>query len=323
MANLLGIGSFVVLLRVLSKDDFGTWALYLSLATLLEFVRNGFIRNPLVRYLTNASGSDYVAIVSSSFALNLSLAILEILIIVSAAPFIGPLFNSPHLSQLLYYYTITSVALVPLLNFNFVEQSNLSFQGTFYSGISRKGLFFSGVLFLFLSEIQIQVVHLVLFDAASIVAASVIAFFFCRPFLRFAGKIDSKWFSKLFSYGRFTFGSNINSMLLKNMGSWMLAGIISPQAVTLYNPAQRVSQIVELPTTSLTAIIFPQIARRYKEEGPGSVKRLYEKGVGLLLAFMVPVVVVVLLLAEPIVFILAGDGFQESVPLLRVLILLL
>ena len=45
---LFGVGSFMLLVRMLSKEDFGVWSLFLSVATLFEVARNGLIQNALI-----------------------------------------------------------------------------------------------------------------------------------------------------------------------------------------------------------------------------------------------------------------------------------
>lgn len=39
----LAFGSLYCLLRLLSKEDFGTWALFLTVAAFIEVARNGLI----------------------------------------------------------------------------------------------------------------------------------------------------------------------------------------------------------------------------------------------------------------------------------------
>ncbi len=53
----------------------------------------------------------------------------------------------------------------------------------------------------------------------------------------------------------------------------------------------------------------------------GTAKYLYEKAVGTLTAIMVPVVVVVIAMADFVVRVLAGPGFEKSVPILHVTML--
>ena len=44
VALLFGFGSIYLLLRLLSKEDFGEWALFITVTALVEVARNGLIR---------------------------------------------------------------------------------------------------------------------------------------------------------------------------------------------------------------------------------------------------------------------------------------
>jgi lipopolysaccharide exporter len=107
-------------------------------------------------------------------------------------------------------------------------------------------------------------------------------------------------------------------MILRNVDTWMLGGLISPTAVTMYNPAIRVANIIEVPTTSLSSILFPKLLSRYTKEGDVVAKELYEKSVGALFAVLLPAVLFVIIFANQIVFFIAGEGFEETVGILRV-----
>jgi O-antigen/teichoic acid export membrane protein len=91
--------------------------------------------------------------------------------------------------------------------------------------------------------------------------------------------------------------------------------------VTILNPALRIANLVEVPTDTLTSILFPKLSERIAKEGPGAAKYLYEKAVGTITAFMIPVVAFFILFAEPIIKFIAGPGFDETVPILQITML--
>src|ERR1700754_4245418 len=62
--------NFYILIRLLSKHDFGAWVLFYTVATFMEMIKHGFVRNPLIRYLTIASEEDSPKIQTASLYLN-------------------------------------------------------------------------------------------------------------------------------------------------------------------------------------------------------------------------------------------------------------
>src|SRR5690554_2947107 len=71
-----GIINFYLLVRVMNKEDYGTWIFFLTITTLLETARNGFFQNPLIRFLNNGDETpeQKTKIQYTSFLLNLGLS---------------------------------------------------------------------------------------------------------------------------------------------------------------------------------------------------------------------------------------------------------
>jgi O-antigen/teichoic acid export membrane protein len=202
-----------------------------------------------------------------------------------------------------------------------VQQARLQFKGTFVANFVRHfGLFLFIVVVFFLGyEIQLEWVAYA--QLVSIFVSGIISYWFARPYLRFSGRLDWEWLRELRSYGFFTFGTNVSSMINKSIDSWMLGKLISPAAVTILNPALRIANLVEVPTETLTSIMFPKLSERIAKEGPQSARYLYEKAVGSITAFMIPIVIFFIVLADPIVRFIAGPGFEQTVPILQITML--
>jgi O-antigen/teichoic acid export membrane protein len=152
------------------------------------------------------------------------------------------------------------------------------------------------------------------------IIASAIAYFFAKPYMRFDKVIDWKWVKELFRFGKFVMGSNLSTMVYKSIDKFMLAVLLSPAAVTAYEAAIKVTNMAEIPTFSMASILFPQSARRMKE-GNTVIKELYEKAVGAIFALLIPGIIFVLIFADWIIWIVAGEKYLDSAYLLRLTIL--
>jgi len=110
-------------------------------------------------------------------------------------------------------------------------------------------------------------------------------------------------------------------MINKSIDSWMIGKLISPAAVAIFNPAIRISNLVEVPTETLTSIFFPKLSERIAKSGAATATDLYEKAVGAITAFMIPVVLFFITFAGPVVYFVAGPGFEDTVPILQITML--
>ena len=145
--------------------------------------------------------------------------------------------------------------------------------------------------------------------------------FFAKRYLVVEFDTSRDWLDKLYDYGKYTFGTNISSMVVRNLDSWMLGGLLSPTAVAWYNPAVRIANLFEIPATALASVAFPQAVKRIDEEGASAAKKIYEKSSVFIFASILPFVIFVLIFAEEVVILIAGQEYAETVPIVRVTIL--
>lgn len=317
---LFGFINFYILIRLLSKEDFGAWVLFLSIASLMEPIKRGFVRNPLIRYLA-MSPDQAVSIQTASLLLNLVTGLLQMVFLFLCAVFLSDFWNLPQLRSLFMIYTVATALLIPINHFDIMQQARMQFKGPFISNFIRHLGLFLFILVVFIFGLPVHLDHLAYAQVAAVFISGFVSYKYAIPYLQLSKTIDWKWFRELRSYGFFTFGTNVSSMINKSIDSWMLGRMVSPAAVAIFNPAIRIANLVEVPTETLTSILFPKLSQRIAEEGPKSAKYLYEKAVGTITSFMVPVVVFVIVLADPIVEFIAGPGFEETVPILQITML--
>jgi lipopolysaccharide exporter len=317
---LFGFVNFYILIRILSKDDFGAWVLFLSIASLMEPIKRGFVRNPLVRYLAMHPG-EVVGIQTASLTLNFITGVLQMIFLYLCAIYLSGFWDLPQLRSLFMIYIMSTALLIPINHLDMMQQARMQFKGPFVSNFVRQFGLFLFILVVAALRVPVELEYLAYAQLSSIFISGFISYRYGKVYLQLSDKIDLKWIRELRSYGFFTFGTNVSSMINKSIDSWMLGRMISPAAVAIFNPAIRIANLVEVPTETLTSILFPKLSQRIAEEGPQSAKYLYEKAVGTITAFMIPLVIFVIVFAEPIVRFIAGPGFEETVPILQITML--
>lgn len=316
----LGFGSFYMLVRTMPKAEFGVWALFVSITTLIETGRNGLIQNALVKTMVDPS-KDIVKVISSSFVLN-AITTLFFVVMYIALYFFLPL-NKDYeaLKPMMLFYSITTIALFPLSQCNFIQQGKLDFKGVFFTGLVRQGSFFCVILYFYLNGKHCDLVELVNWQSAAVTLGSVTALLFCRKYISFALPIDWPMVKELFHYGKYTMGTNLSSMLFKSIDQLMLGWFMNPVAVATYNSAIRVNNLVEYPASAMVEILFPKSAKKASEEGISGVEKLYHTSLAYMLAMFIPAVILIELLAYPLILVAAGEAYLDAVVILRIVAL--
>lgn len=320
--QLFAFASVFLLLRMLSKEQFGAWAYFLNIAAVVEVARIGLLQNGLVKFLSTAKPSEYGRITTASFVLNFTFSVLSVLLLIGVAAPLSQWVGMPDLEHLLRIYALTNISLIPFFQLNYIQQARMDFRGIFWSNFTRQGLFFLMVAGIFTFHSKFTLAQLAVFQIFAAISGSIVAYGFCRKYLSFQWKIDWSWVWTMFRYGKYVFGTNASTQLFKNMDRFMLG--VMPNAgsvgVALYEAAIKITNLADIPTISMASILFPQSARRH-QEGKNAVKILYEKAVGAILALMLPAILVVWLLADWILVLFAGQPYLEAAPILRITIL--
>jgi O-antigen/teichoic acid export membrane protein len=169
-------------------------------------------------------------------------------------------------------------------------------------------------------KLRMTLEALAIVQIVATVLSSYVAYLYVKDLAKVFSRVDWKLFRELFHFGKYTFGTNISSMVMKSTDTWLIGRLITPTAVAIYNPALRLSNLVEVPTLTITNIVFPAVPQKMKERGKEGVRDIYIKSVSLILAAMAPMVIPLFVLAEPIIRIIFGEEYIEAASILRITI---
>jgi O-antigen/teichoic acid export membrane protein len=126
---------------------------------------------------------------------------------------------------------------------------------------------------------------------------------------------------KVFHFGKYVMGTNIFSLLFKSVDQLAIGYFLSASGVAAYSAAMRLSNMVEYPATSVAEVAYPYSTAQIKAKGEQITKTIYEKSVGLTLTITLPIVLVIFLFSDLIIFIIAGSQYSEAADILRITIL--
>jgi O-antigen/teichoic acid export membrane protein len=283
-------------------------------------VRNGFIRNPLISNLVSAEERDKKPLITASLALHCILGgVVSILLVVGSVP-LSAFWDAPGLEKLFLVYAVNNIIFIPFLHFEYLQTAKLQFKGIFISNFFRLGVLCLYIMVQFILEKSPTLMELALVQLTATVVGIFVSYSFVKNDLHLDRVVNKKLVKELFHFGKFTFGTNISSMFVKNTDSWMIGRLLSTAAVAVYNPALRIANIVEVPTLAVASLVFPQVAQKMKERGNDGVRDIYTKSVSLILALMLPMVLPLYFFSDWIIMTIFGADYMEAAPILRVTI---
>lgn len=314
-----GLISLLILLRVISREAYGMWALYLTVLSMAEMARAGFVQNGLVSFVHAAPDQDR-QIIGSAYLLNLLLGLLLWGIFMAVAPLLAHWWSAPALPALTAWYGLFMLSLGGLRFLEYVQIARQDFRGVLVGNLIYGGGQCLVLGFWWLTDYSPEL-HMLIWVQAGAAALGAAAVWLYRRPLFVWGMPSWHWIKQLANYGRFVLGTNLGSMLLQRVDVMMIGFFLGPNAVAPYNVALRMTGYLEVPLRGLSVAVFPRIGKAWKEEGAQRVARLYEKTTAEMLALTLPVCVVLALFAPLVIQIVAGPGYEDAVLLLRVLLL--
>jgi lipopolysaccharide exporter len=313
-------GGFFLLVRLLDKNAFGVWSLFLGTTTLLEFSRNGLVGNATLKYLAGATKDEYSRILTASFLLTGILTALGIIVNCCIAHWLAELWKMPQIEGMFYLYNVVFILTGFINLFSSIQQANLKFRGVVQSSFAGSVIGFGYILAAYLFRLPISLMSLMWVQLVGGLVGAGISYWNTRSDLHLSRQLDLAWLKVILNYGKYSFGTIIGAMIFSSIDQWMLGYLLAPAAAGIYSIAIRITNVVEVPTGTIAAIVFPQSARRTALEGLGAAKYLYEKSVGVILALLLPGLALLYIFPALAVRFIAGSKYAESIPILRVTI---
>lgn len=326
-ALVFGFGTLWMLTRLTSQANFGVWVFFTGLVATVEVARTGLLQNALIRYLTITDEKDHGAIHGGAWLLNGSIAILGAMFLWIGGAYLEPWLHFPGLGSLTKIYALTFLAMTPLWQFNYIQQAHLEFRGAFWATILRYSTMFLLTLSMYFAYIQVDGSSLLILEYLAwgqLIAASLgalISYRYAKAYIPKIVKLSWPWCNKLIGFGKYVFGTNLSSMLYKQVDTAMLGALLlGPVPAAVYGLAIRITNFVDVPTLAVASIVFPE-SSRVSTEGPEAQARMYEKASAAILAFVLPALLVVGILPGFIVDIVGGGKYAETIPVLQITVL--
>jgi len=318
--TLFGLINFVVLIRSLSKDQMGAWALFLAITTVFETTKTSLLKNAHIRYVsTTDEEGEKTTIASSSLLINASISIIFILLIAFFSGVLSSwLHAGPDLAVTLKWFIPGLVCMIFFSHMEAIQQSHLDFKGVFAGYFVRQVLFFTLILGTWLLHIPFSLPWLAIYQSISIAVGTLVITGFSRKYI--VGRFDptKAWMKKIVGYGGYIFAGGLLSNIFANVDQFMVASFnLTNTWVANYSTAFRLNQVVDIPSYAAAEVIFPKVSKASIQEGPERVRYLYEKMVAILLAFTIPTALFVIAFPKLVIFLIAGKNYSDAAPILQ------
>lgn len=298
----------IILARLLLPADFGIIALLLVFINLAQvFVQSGF--NTALIQAKNANETDF----SSVFYLSLAVAGILYLILFFTSPYIALFYKMPALcdslrvlSLILFLGAVNSVQ-------NAVVAREFKFKQLFYSSFGA--ILCSGMIGIVLAYRGLGIWALVWQQLLNQLFLCIIMWFTVkwRPHLLFS----FTRVKKLFSFGWKLLISALLDTGYREMQNLVIGKMFAPSALGFYNRGSMFPQvIVGNIDGSIQSVMLPALSR--EQDNPQRVKEMMRRAITMSSFIIAPLMMGLIVTAEPVVKIVLTDKWLPCVPFVRI-----
>jgi lipopolysaccharide exporter len=320
-----GVISYIILAKKIfpTAKEMGVWALFLAIFALVETIKQGLLRNPMIKFL---SEPEYLnqrnKIQSASLVTNMLFSMLVICLLIFGGHLFARWLNTPELYPLFQWGILVVLILIPFNHFEVLLQAHFKFKAIFYGYLCRQGLFMlSIILFLFLDKSELTLVNLAKLQVLSMFFGTVVLFFFARNYFYRHFEIEKKTMLRMFHFGKYIFGTNIFSAFGRSADQFISAGLISADVVAYYNVVSRINNMMDVPSIAIADVLFPKNVEAMATSGTEKVRYYFERMVGTIISILAPISIVIFIIPHLFIMLLAGSKYYAAVPILQTVIL--
>ncbi len=312
----IALVTFSLLARLLTKEEFGLWAFFLSVYGFFQMALNGLLRTPVIRMAADNVTYDYKQVISSAWDILIKLSI--ILGLVVGLGFIVAYLVSGEEVYLKssYWFLLLMLADIPGLIAGWNCNALMQFQKILIIRIVSASSFFLGVLYIYFLDGNLQTVFWFYLLSSSTVALLVLikGWSGIESYLK-AKKIYRK---EIIDFGKFSMGTTISSSMLGSSDAFLITYFLGPQALALYEVPRRINGIYDIPLRSILQLSYPHLAKKAGASTLKQFRQEFERLAGFTFLFLSPLAILIFIYAEFLVTLLGGEGYSEAAIILRV-----
>ncbi len=306
--------------KALTKEEMGVWVLFLVVTSFVELIRQALVKTAMIKFINYSAKKDHPFVLSAAFLLNCLITFLLIIILAVFASVLSGLLKAPGLDDMMYWFLIGMTLLILFSHFEWMMYSHSMFKELFSIYFFRQGITLLLMVIWWLMKGQIGLTMLVVFFNIGIAVGAFVGYRYVKHLLSYTFILRGEWFSQLWHFGKYVFGSGISTLVFTNAAQMMLSPLLGSTAFTAsQSMATRVINLTDMPSQVVSDILFPKSSNRENAANKGLIRYYYEKSVGATLSFAIPMVIFILLFPKFIILFLADEQYLDGVPYLQII----
>jgi len=302
-----GMLTFVLLLRSLKLEEMGYWIFFQTSFTLLDTFRAGFLQTALIKFYAGAEVNRAKEVLGSIWAIALLITLFWVIITIPAL-FMIPYIDDESIKIVIKWFAIRFIITLPSSLSAWQLQSDQKFDKLLLLSFITQGSFIVSIVILMLTN-SMNIMNLIFADliVASIVTTMCIVSGWSG--IKYLGSQTKACMLEVYNFGKFSIGTSISSNLLRNSDVFMINFFLGSALVPVYNAAQRLMEVIEIPLRSVLVIAIPELSAAFNQKKIKDLLFYLRKYSGMLTLALIPVSLLGIVFADFLILLLGGGKY--------------
>ncbi|WP_316820139.1 lipopolysaccharide biosynthesis protein [Pedobacter gandavensis] len=305
-----GVVTIAILYRALPVKEIGLYVFFMMIWGLVDTIRSGFLTIAFVKFYSGTTPERGQEVIGSAWCFALIITG-SCILLNGITYFLSPFITNEGMLLFLKYFSLISLATLPLFMANLVVQGEKRFDRLLWLRLINQILFMGTVILLIVLE-KASLTAIVLTYIGSNFIASLCVLFLGWTKVGAIRKMTKSCFMEIFHFGKYSVGSGLSANLFRVTDAFFINFFLGPSALAVYNLGGRLMQIIEIPLMSFAASGMPSLSTHYNNNQKEEMMYVMKKMIGMLSICIFGIAVVSIIFAEPIIGLIGGAKYMDT-----------
>jgi len=313
---------FILLLRSMEIDHMGYWIFFQTTLSLLDTFRSGFLQMALIKFYSGAARPRAREVLGSIWFLAISITLFWFVVTIPAF-FLLPYIEDVSIQIVVKWFAVVFFLTLPYSITLWRLQADQKFKQLLTLSMINQLTFLTTIILLMVFD-QMSINNLLYANALTCTITSSICLLTGWSGFRYVVKKTRTCMQEIYHFGKFSVGTSISSNLLRSSDIFMINFLLGPALIPVYNVAQRLMEVIEIPLRSFLVTGMPALSTAFNQKRNHDVVAIMEKYSGMLTLALVPVTIVGVALADFAVGLLGGGKYlgTDAANIFRILLVI-
>jgi O-antigen/teichoic acid export membrane protein len=303
----LGLVTFALIYRELSKTEAGVWGFFLTLLSLVDTCRSGFLTTAFIKFYAGSSKERSAEVAGSAWFIGLAITGILAVVCFISLPFLHYV-NDEGLRLFFKWAGLYFLISLPSFISSCVIQGEQQCDKLLYIRLCNQGSFLVFIFIMILMG-QMKISNVLYAYLISNLLTSIYAFIKGWTRISAFSKRSKASIAEMYHFGKFSVGTALSANMFHTSDAIIINFMLGAPALAIYKLGERLMQLVEIPLASFAATGMPELSAAYNQGNRELVIHTMKRYAGMLAVVLIPIVIIGCLLADVPIYLIGGGKY--------------